>query len=90
MQEQEKKLDDFISNTTEQVFNSITLSGDESQGPLEALGIIRLELQSIGHELSATCDRIRESRAELDVRLLRVRDCMNNAWLALGETSSKL
>lgn len=83
--EREKQLDDFIKKTTEQVFISITQSGDESKGPLETLAVLRQELQIAGEVLASEGNSINQRLNCLQARHDRVRKCMTAAWNALGQ-----
>jgi len=84
-EQREKELDNFINKTTDQVFISITQSGDESEGPLEALALLRQELQAAGQALASERDSINESLKRIQARHHRVRKCMTAAWDALGQ-----
>jgi hypothetical protein len=83
-QQREKELDDFLSKSTEEVFQSITQSSDDSISPLEALRLLRQELEAIGKELAAEGEEIKKCKIQLNERRRLIRSCMNNAWDALG------
>ncbi len=86
-QRRDEALEAFITQTTEQVFNSITKNGDDTHGPLEALHFLKGELEAVGNELAAERDAINEQNDRLHARRLRYRTSMAAAWTALGQPS---
>jgi hypothetical protein len=82
--QREKELDDFLRKSTEEVFQSITQSSDDSISPLEALRLLRQELEAIGKELAAEGEEIKKCKIQLNERRRLIRSCMNSAWDALG------
>ena len=84
-EQRQKEMNDFMDQTTEQVFISITTNGNETTGPLELLRLLKKELQGVAKELEMERDSINERFERLYARRLRYRKSMSAAWEALGQ-----
>ena len=81
-----KSLDDFITNSTAQVLDSITKGDEEAKGPLECLRVLTDDLASIARELGAEREVINVQNELVHARRQRYRTSIAAAWAALDQS----
>jgi len=81
----QKKLEDFIAKTREETFKSITQIDNVTQGPLEAMHLLKTELKMVEKELAVEREAINKLYERLHARRLCYRSIIDAAWTALGE-----